>query len=1109
MHGDPLGAPKDVIANTVNLTAANGIFANSGSAAFYVEAQNISFSKTGALGDVRIYNDLVGVNSITGSSSNGNIILENSYLLGNNVNNVTANNGFISLRMNNLNITGAVNAGANTVYLAPYTANSDISIGGSQYFDLNAAELSNITAGNIIVGQDTFGNYANTADVGSGGTISITGKNLWIKAKNGITFSGGALGNTGGELYVDNVTSGNITTGTNTVTADKVQLRSAGNIAIGTGGINSISTGDVYLFASDINIGGSLLAGTNNVYLAPYLSNTPISIGGSQTFNLTQTDLTNVSAGMIYVGENLSSAIYASTVDLTNISAVNIGNRKITVKGTGNITGGNNSFSSSGGSSSMSIVSSSSGSITTGTGTLISDAMVLDSAGNLTIGTGGLSVTGGMSLSAANNITQSGNVVTSGAGAISFNTAGGTIFMGSTNNTSTNGGNITYSASGNVSLGRLYTGVSAGTVSVTSSGGSITDSGIGTQNLYTTVATLSASTGIGSLSTYFTAVGSDNIIASTTSGGITIAGQNDIYVGSINANSSPVDISTSSGGILTGGSSISGSTVSLSAATAGLYTNSGGITSTGGNTTLKGPSININGNISAGANTVYLAPIANAALSIGGSQTFDLTDTELGYITAGNIQIGTDGTTTTATTGDIASSASLSLGTINTTVTTLNNITFGANAVTKSSGSLSFKSTNASTNITTGAGLITSPTLLDFIAPGTVTIGSGGVTSNDLAIEAGDVNINGTISGNILQLNPYAAGTDISIGGSRTFNLTQSDISNISSITSYIGNDASVVRTNNVDIASAEAIDFGARTVYVDGSQGVTTGSFALKATGGNLSLISRDTGYDITTGAANIAANSITLTSANDITIGAGGLNAAATVTATATNNVSQNGNITCGGAGSAYVTATNQNITMAAGTTTTGGNGDIFYTAGGNITLALLDSGLANTTINATGNVLDVNGNGVNNVNANILTVSAGGNVSLDYTVTGGVNSAGVTGTADLRNMNAGGSTTTTTTTATTTGTTTTTESTNTIIDTITATTSETTATTSPGDTLIEQTEETSTTTDDSGTTTSENEESKSEDEKEGEETQVASAETEDDKPKTLTKKNLRTCN
>ena len=664
VHGDPAGAPTDVTANTVIINALNGIFANSGAAQFTTKAANITFNKSGTAfaSEVKIHNSYAGPSTITGINSRGNISIFNT----DNANALTVGNltattdGYISINTDIIDVTGSVNAGTNVVYLKNFVNNAAISLEGGALFDLNSTEIGNISAGNIQIGKDPFGNYAGAVSIGGSAAVNLGGKNVWITGQNGITTGANSITNTGGQLYIDNIITGDITTGSGLISSDYVQFRTVGIITIGSGGINSTAAGDVYLLGADVNVNGSINAGTNNVFLAPYLSNTAISIGGSQSFNLTSADLNNITAGSITIGENLASAVYASTVDIATTDVINIGAQKLRVLGNNNITFGANNF--------------------TATGTDI--------------------------------------IFKSGAG-----------------------------------------------------------------------------------------------------------------------------------------------------------------------------------------------------------------------------------------------------------------------------------------SITTGAGLITAPSLLDFIAPGTVTIGTGGLNANDIAIEAGDINISGNISGALLYLNPYAAGTNISIGGSEIFNLVQSDINNINSTNTYIGNDSFVVRTNNIDIGSVSAIDFGTGLFTLDANTGITTGSFALSATGGSLTMVTRNVGADITTGSAVVSASNLAFTSAGNLTFGTGGVSSAGSVSMYAANSIIQNGNINSSGAGAVTLTASTADITMASGTTTTNSSGDINLASGNNIVLASLNAGTGNITVNAGNNITDANGTGVNNIDAANLTVIAGANASLDYQITNTLNASGVVGTADLR--------------------------------------------------------------------------------------------------------------
>ena len=1187
----------DILGNVVTLNAATGIN-NAGGTSIYLDATSISFSNSSS-GLVRLYNNHAGASSITGShAGTGNVIIESSDTANPfTVAGLSTNNGYISLSTGTINITGAVNAGSNSVYLKNYSAGAIVGAGTANVFDLTTAEFANITAGNIFVGEDALGSFAGVAQIASSNAVDFGGKNVWFRAQNGITFSANNITNNGGELYADNMTTGDITTGSGVITADKVQFRSIGNVGIGSGGINSTAVGGVYLLGADINIGGSINAGTNNVYLSPYLPNTAISIGGSQafditqadinnvltsdlwigspdgstayagivdvasvsainagarkfyifgtdnvtvgannlaatggllyfdnytsgktftsgtgslsandiiiasngavnigsggltstgysllkgtdvniggtinagagdvyllpystgvamsiggvqTFDLTQTDLTNITANVIHIGENQFSVVYAGQVDIATSAAVNLGTRNINVLGAGNITLGNNTFSVGG----LNINSSAGGSITTGAGTIITNGMSINSAGDLTIGTGGLSSSAaGINLSAANNIFQNGNIDITSSNFINLFTAGGTINMGSTSVTSTNGGNITYSANGNIALGRLYTGATVGDVSVTSTTGSITDVGtVSPDNIFASTATLSAATGIGTsgFNVYFNNLATTNLVASTSSGGIDVNSKSAMNVGAINAGSSNFILtSTAPGSYITTTSNISGaggsinssdnltigaggitSAGNLSLIAAGTLSQSGNVTTTAGgsillqanaaflNTITSAGNIGIDTNqisitnaINAGTNGVYITPRTNNPISIDGSEVFDLTQGEINNITAGNLLIGAnDVGTTRATTASISTAASTTIGGTNTFVQALNNITFGVNNFTSTGTEMNFKSNTGS--VTTGSGLINA-NILVLEGPGTVTVGTGGITTTNYAgVNGGDVSINGTITSPIFYFSVFTPGSAISIGGGQPFNIVQSDIDNLNVTTTYIGNNPYVANTNNVNMATALPIDFGARNVVIQSDNGMLFGANAFKATGGNFTFNSANAGFDITTGAGNIAASNLTFSSTRDIIIGTGGINAAGTISLNAINGIFQNGNLISSGAGSILLNTANQNITMATGTNTTSGNGNISYNSGGNITLAMLDSGTANTTLAASGDILDSNGNGVNNVNANNLTVSSGGNTSLDYQITGTLASAGVVGTADLRVYS--GTTTTTT--------------------------------------------------------------------------------------------------
>lgn len=444
----------------------------------------------------------------------------------------------------------------------------------------------------------------------------------------------------------------------------------------------------------------------------------------------------------------------------------------------------------------------------------------------------------------------------------------------------------------------------------------------------------------------------------------------------------------------------------------------------------------INGTIT--ANRVNFTQYGGTAISLGGSATYDLTQADLLNVNSSTgIYVGrTNGTTT-----DIASVGSVDIGAKKLYVISGDGITIGANSFSAVGGSINLQNYKAGADITTGTGTITSNTV-SLTSLDQITIGAGGINSaGNLSLSSGSVLTQSgnlvTTSGGIIKIlansatlnNITSAGnveieTDqitiantidaggnnvyvmprnlnpISIDGTETFDLTQGELSNITNFNSLtIGSNGTTTRATTASISSSASttVGSGSGTGIIRALNDITFGSNNFSAIGANMTFTS-DNG-NIITGLGNILTGWLTFNAANDISVNSGGINASNSITLTANNSVLQNGNLTANGNGTITVTATNKDINMASGTTTTGGNGDVVYNAGNNITVALLDSGLADTTINAGATVLDNNGNGVNNIIAKNLTVSSAGNASLDYKIVGALNSSGVTGVADLR--------------------------------------------------------------------------------------------------------------
>lgn len=250
----PWGAATEIVAPSLTLNAINGI-ANTGKVFVASVAGPISFSN--ANNAVRIYNPSSGSGrTFTGTNTNGSIRLESFDSATSTTLNNLSSGGDILVRMNNLTtgVAANINAGANKVILSPYTISPSVmpvSIEGAATFNLTAADLSRITAGGIVIGNDTFGNITPTADVGTAAAASITnGANLEIW---GGTVNVGSFGIsnslTGGQIKLVGGTGG--VSGNGAILVPSLAIQSGGNVSLG--GANAVT-----------NIAASLTDGTTN-----------------------------------------------------------------------------------------------------------------------------------------------------------------------------------------------------------------------------------------------------------------------------------------------------------------------------------------------------------------------------------------------------------------------------------------------------------------------------------------------------------------------------------------------------------------------------------------------------------------------------------------------------------------------------------------------------------------------------------------------------------------------------------------------------------------------------------------------------------------------------
>lgn len=738
------------------------------------------------------------------------------------------------------------------------------------------------------------------------------------------------------------------------------------------------NNGSVKLYGTDLSITAAINAGTNDVFLNPSVIGTAISIGGSNAFDLTQADINNISSTFLYIGYDMAT-YYTSNIDLTSAVAVDFGAQNMQIYSTGNTTVGANSLAATGGTINFINNSGATGDFNTNAGAISADELYAQNFNNINIGAGGINTTNFVYFR-SKDVNINGTITAGGDVKLLQYSLSPISLGGSAAYNLTQADLLNINATGKIIVGEFATTTTADIASV----GTVD---VGAENLQ-----INASDGI--------TVGANSFSAS--GGSITLVNSN------------------AGADIITGAGNISSNTVTMTSQD-WVSIGTGGVTSTAGNIYLSGTDVTIGGAVNSGTGYTFLFPyLAGTAISIGGSEVFDISQTDLNNISAAGIYIGYDGATRNASTVDIASASAIDAGATNLYLYGTGNITTGNNTFAATGGLLYLSTITGSNTITTGAGAISANTIYTN-STGKTTIGNGGMTvTNDAFLSAPDLDIVGTVdagTGNIY-LYPNTVGTAISIDGAETFNLTQGDLTNLNFGTLTIGRDATTTYASTASISS---------------SASTTVGS-------GSATAIIR---------------------TLNDITFGA--------------NNF----------------TATGANVS--------------FISDGGNINFnaGILTAGTVN--LNAATNVIDNNGIGVNNIVATNLNVSSGGNASLDYQITGTLNSTGVVGTADLRVFPAGSGSTTTTTTS---------SSTNEPLTTTIATIANTTNTLSTGttstSTMLSEATATDTSTDTATTsdtttadgTTSETTTSNSEEET-NKDSETTSTKSDEKQPQTLAKK------
>jgi hypothetical protein len=212
---------------------------------------------------------------------------------------------------------------------------------------------------------------ASAAQITANGGITLTGTGgAGTDANDGvlITGAGSAVSAATGSIGIvavaqgsgtDNqgfrISSGGAVTSTGAATISITGTGATAGVGINaTTGASTIgggaASGNITLKADSIAKDNAAVTTTGNVYLLPKTPATAVAIGGAGTgFDLSQGELTNITANRIFVGEDSLGAVTAAAVAIGASNPVSIGARNLTVTNNGatnNIAFGANGFAS-------------------------------------------------------------------------------------------------------------------------------------------------------------------------------------------------------------------------------------------------------------------------------------------------------------------------------------------------------------------------------------------------------------------------------------------------------------------------------------------------------------------------------------------------------------------------------------------------------------------------------------------------------------------------------------------------------------------------------------------------------------------------------------------
>jgi filamentous hemagglutinin family protein len=968
-----------------------------------------------------------------------------------NLGSIESTDASITLQGNDLILGGTLSSANGTTTLLS-TGGGAIGMGtGAGTFSISGTELQNITANNLVVGDGTNGDIT-VKGITSANSNNITGTTTLNATQSGssVTFENPASTFNALTVTAGNgiTVSGNLTTKGAAVFKSDTDGNGSGTFTVASGKTLATGNNSLSVTGGDIALSGNLNSGTGTTTLLASNGGT-IGLGaGAGAFSLSGTELQNITAGNLIVGNSATGNIIVDGVTATNsnniagtttLNATKSGS-SVTFSGTqstfnaltangGNGVAVNTAVSTDAGNLEL---SGGTGSIT-GTGTtnltssqgitLSSDFSSMGDA-NLNAGTG-ITLANGVNVSSGGTLSLTSTTGTTAQGAVTVSSANGLTL----NDDFTSNGTATFDADSNDDGTGTFTVASGKTVATGNNSLSVTGGDIalsGNLNSGTGTTTLLASNGgtigLGDGAGAFSLSGSE--LQNITAGNLIVGGSSN---GNITVDGVTATNSNNIAGTTTLNATKSGSSVTFSGtqstfnalkvnAQNGVAVNQA-VTTDAGNLSLSGGRGSITG-----TGTTNLTSSQGITLNNDFSSTGDANiNAGTGITLASGINVASGGTLSlTSTTGTTAQGAvtvnSANGLTLNDDFTSNGTATFDADSNNDGTGTFTVASGktvatgNNSLSVTGGdialSGNLnsgTGTTTLLASNGGAIGLGTGAgafsLSGSELQnITAGNLIVGNSATGNITVDGVTAANSN-NIAGTTTLNATKSGSSGTFSGTQSTFNALTVnaedgitvsenLTTEGVGVFDADSNDDGTGTFTVANGKSVSTGNNSLSVTGGDIAL----------SGNLNSGTGRTTLLASNGGTIGLGAGAGTFSVSDSELDNITA-GDLTIGDSTNGTISIDGATVgNSIAGTTTLNAT-----KVGSNVNFNNNASSFGGLAVNSAGTVSDAGGGQLSVTGASSFTGTTA--VSLTNTANSFTGGVGLTsgGDATLTTNNA----------------------------------------------------------------------------------------------------------